>query len=60
MDRLTPEQVQAIAAQVYVEMLEAVYSSVGEFHFVHMPVEALAQIDAANTDPILSITTEAA
>ncbi|MCC0065075.1 MAG: formimidoylglutamate deiminase [Defluviimonas sp.] len=35
MDRLTPGQVEAIAAQVYVEMLEAGYASVGEFHYVH-------------------------
>lgn len=35
MDRLTPEHVEAIAAQVQVEMLEAGYASVGEFHYVH-------------------------
>jgi len=35
MDRMTPDQVEAIAAQVYVEMLEAGFSSVGEFHYVH-------------------------
>lgn len=35
MDRMTPDQVEAIAAQVYVEMLEAGFASVGEFHYVH-------------------------
>jgi formimidoylglutamate deiminase len=35
LDRLTPEQVEAIAAQVYVEMQEAGYAAVGEFHYVH-------------------------
>lgn len=35
MERLTPEQIEAIAAQVYVEMLEAGYASVGEFHYIH-------------------------
>lgn len=35
MDRMTPEQIEAIAAQVYVEMLEAGFASVGEFHYVH-------------------------
>ncbi len=35
LDRLTPEQVEAIAAQVQVEMLEAGFASVGEFHYVH-------------------------
>ena len=34
-DRLEPEDVQAIAAQLYVEMLEAGYTSVGEFHYLH-------------------------
>jgi formimidoylglutamate deiminase len=35
LERLTPEQVEAIAAQVYLEMLEAGYASVGEFHYLH-------------------------
>jgi formimidoylglutamate deiminase len=34
-DKLTPEQIEAIAALVFVEMLEAGYASVGEFHYVH-------------------------
>jgi formimidoylglutamate deiminase len=34
-ERLTPEQVEAIAAQVQVEMLEAGYAAVGEFHYLH-------------------------
>src|SRR3546814_3355636 len=33
--RLTPEQVEAIAAQLYVEMLQAGYTAVGEFHYLH-------------------------
>ncbi|NIA68964.1 formimidoylglutamate deiminase [Pelagibius litoralis] len=32
---LTPEQVQAIAAQLYVEMLKSGYTAVGEFHYLH-------------------------
>ncbi len=35
LDRLTPEQVQAIAAQVFLEMQEAGFAAVGEFHYVH-------------------------
>jgi formimidoylglutamate deiminase len=35
MDRLTPEQIEAIAALAFLEMLEAGYASVGEFHYVH-------------------------
>lgn len=33
--QLTPEQVEAIAAQLYVEMLKAGYTAVGEFHYLH-------------------------
>lgn len=32
---LDPEQFQAIAAQVYVEMVAAGYTTVGEFHYLH-------------------------
>ncbi len=32
---MTPEQMQAIAAQLYVEMLEAGFCRVGEFHYLH-------------------------
>ena len=34
-DHLTPEHIEAIAALVYLEMLEAGYAAVGEFHYVH-------------------------
>jgi formimidoylglutamate deiminase len=34
-DRLTPEQVEAIAALVFMEMQQAGYAAVGEFHYVH-------------------------
>ena len=32
---LRPEDVEAIAAQLYVEMLKGGYTSVGEFHYLH-------------------------
>ena len=32
---MTPDDVQAIAAQLYVEMLEAGFCRVGEFHYLH-------------------------
>lgn len=35
LDRLTPEQVQAIAALVQMEMLEAGYAANVEFHYLH-------------------------
>lgn len=35
LDRLDPDAVQAIAAMVQVEMLEAGFTAVGEFHYLH-------------------------
>lgn len=35
LDHLTPDQMEAIAALVFMEMQEAGYASVGEFHYVH-------------------------
>lgn len=35
LDHLTPDQVQAIAAQAMVEMAEAGYAAVAEFHYLH-------------------------
>jgi len=32
---MSPEQVEAVAAQLYVEMLEAGFGRVGEFHYLH-------------------------
>lgn len=32
---LSPDQIEAIAALVFMEMLEAGYASVGEFHYIH-------------------------
>ncbi len=32
---MTPDQVEAVAAQLYMEMLEAGFSRVGEFHYLH-------------------------
>ncbi|MDE3114862.1 MAG: formimidoylglutamate deiminase [Pseudomonadota bacterium] len=35
LDRLTPDDVEAIAAEAYVEMLETGFTRVGEFHYLH-------------------------
>ncbi len=45
--RLMPEQVQAIAAQLYVEMLKAGYTAVGEFHYLHHDPDGRPYADAA-------------
>jgi formimidoylglutamate deiminase len=34
-ERMMPEDIEAIAAQAYVDMLEAGFTRVGEFHYVH-------------------------
>ncbi len=56
LDRLGPDQLKAVASQLYAEMLEAGFTAVGEFHYVHHqiggdpfddPAEMSAQIMAA-------------
>lgn len=49
LDALTPEDVEAIAAFVQMEMLEAGYAAVGEFHYLHhqpggAPYDNLAEL----------------
>jgi formimidoylglutamate deiminase len=36
--RMTPDDIEAVAAQAYVEMLEAGFARVGEFHYIHHDV----------------------
>ncbi len=45
--RITPEQVQAIAAQLYVEMLKGGYTAVGEFHYLHHAADGSPYADRA-------------
>lgn len=47
LDRLTPEQMQAIAALVFMEMQESGYAAVGEFHYVHHQTGGRAYDDIA-------------
>ena len=35
LDRITPDDMEAIAALAYIEMLESGFTRVGEFHYVH-------------------------
>ncbi len=37
--RISPADLEAIAAHLYVEMLEAGYTAVGEFHYVHHAID---------------------
>lgn len=45
--RLTPEQMQDVAAHLYVEMLKAGYTAVAEFHYLHHDVNGAAYEDPA-------------
>jgi formimidoylglutamate deiminase len=47
LDRLTPEDVQAIAAFVQMEMAEAGYAAVAEFHYLHHAPDGSAYADRA-------------
>ncbi|MDX1711218.1 MAG: formimidoylglutamate deiminase [Rhodovibrionaceae bacterium] len=47
LQRLGPEDVQAIAAQLYVEMLRAGYTAVGEFHYLHHDPDGRPYADRA-------------
>ena len=44
---MTPEQVEAVAAQLYVEMLEQGFSRVGEFHYLHHAIDGSPYADIA-------------
>ena len=48
LEQLNPEHIEAIAALVFMEMLESGYASVGEFHYLHhqqggQPYENIAE-----------------
>lgn len=45
--RLRPDHVEAIAAQLYVEMLKAGYTTVGEFHYLHHDPDGRPYADLA-------------
>ncbi|MCO6179041.1 formimidoylglutamate deiminase [Ciceribacter sp. RN22] len=44
---MNPDQMQVIAAQLYVEMLEAGFSRVGEFHYLHHDKDGRPYADIA-------------
>ncbi len=47
LDRLTPDDVEAIAAMAYIEMLESGFTHVGEFHYLHGDIDGRAYGDIA-------------
>ena len=44
---MTPDQVEAVAAQLYMEMLEAGFGRVGEFHYLHHDIDGSAYANIA-------------
>lgn len=46
-DRLSPDMVETIAALAYVEMLEAGFGHVGEFHYLHHDIDGRTYTDPA-------------
>jgi formimidoylglutamate deiminase len=55
-ERITPEQAQAIALHLYIEMLKHGYTAVAEFHYVHNPKELLARHREAAREAGIAIT----
>ena len=64
-ERLAPDHIQAIAALTFMEMLEAGFTSVGEFHYIHHqpggapyadPAELSQRIFAAASETGLGLT----
>ena len=56
LDQLTPDHVEALAALVFMEMVEAGYASVAEFHYLHhgidgQPYDQLVE-DGSRRNPI--------
>ena len=47
LEQLSPEDVEAIAAQVMVEMAEAGYAAVGEFHYLHHGLGGVSYSDVS-------------
>jgi formimidoylglutamate deiminase len=56
---ITPEQLEAVAAQLYVEMLEAGFGRVGEFHYLHHAPDGRAYGDIAELAARIAAAAEA-
>ncbi len=56
---MTPYEVEAVAAQLYVEMLEAGFSRVGEFHYLHHDLDGQPYADIAEMAVRIAAAAEA-
>ncbi|CAH1674117.1 formimidoylglutamate deiminase [Chelatococcus asaccharovorans] len=59
LDRLTPDDVEAIAALAYAEMLEAGFTRVGEFHYLHHDRDGAAYADVGELSARIAAAAEA-
>ena len=60
LDHLRPEQVEAIAALAFVEMLESGFAAVAEFHYLHHQPGGVAYADPAELAHRVAAAAEAA
>jgi formimidoylglutamate deiminase len=59
LSEINPDQFEAIASQLYIEMLKAGFTSVGEFHYLHKDKNGAVYSDAAEmSNRIFSATSE--
>ncbi len=65
LDRLGPDEIEAVAAQAFMEMLESGFTRVGEFHYLHQdrdgrpydnPAETAERICAAASETGIGLT----
>jgi formimidoylglutamate deiminase len=59
-NRITPEQMEAVAAQLYVECLRHGYTAVCEFHYLHHDVDGSPYADPAETARRIAAAAQAA
>jgi formiminoglutamate deiminase len=57
-EQITPEDLQAIAALAYAEMLEAGFTRVGEFHYVHHDRDGAPYADPAEMGSAIAAAAE--
>lgn len=55
---MTPDHVEAVAAQLYAEMLEAGFSRVGEFHYLHHDIDGRPYADVAEMATRIAAATQ--
>ena len=58
-DRVRPDQLQAIATLAYAEMLESGFTRVGEFHYLHHDIDGGAYADRAEMTAAIAAAAQA-